>query len=151
MGLSILTKILVNVFRSCGLCHCVPKTSPRENWPLETGMEKCNKSVPTHQEEQHPQELCFGQICPEGMIISKWIKSCRMGWTEMQDRDFFAIPERFRALGSHFYSDQQTDGLVLPGWFGSSKRQGVLREIRFISTTCPSTFYYSCFAAVQEF
>lgn len=39
VGLSVLTKILVNVFRFDGLCYCVT---------LETDMEKCRKSDPRH-------------------------------------------------------------------------------------------------------
>lgn len=88
------------------------------------GRAECHKSVPTHCLEKLPRGHCFGQVCPEGIIMCKWIKSHHRGWTGI----IFAIPQRFRPGGTRL---QWSAGATRQVW--KQQNQGFFKDISFIS------------------
>lgn len=84
-----------------------------------------------------PWRHCSGQACPEGIIMSKWIKSCHREWSGI----FFAIPQGFRPVGTGL---QRSAGATRQVW--QQQNQVFLKAISFISA-----FDSRGFAAVEEF
>lgn len=128
-GLPFLPEILVNVSRAGGFCFHVPKTSSRESWMPQVSPQ------PLHRET--PRGHCFGQVCPEGIIMSKWIKSHH----REQIGIIFAIPQRFRPWGTRL---QWSAGATRQVWW--QQNQGFFKDISFISA-----FSSRGFAAMEEF